>query len=174
MTTSLGDIVLELDPAKAPVTVRNFLAYADKGDYNGTIFHRVHPGFVIQGGGRTPDLTELPSGRPIRNEWLNGLKNVRGTIAMARETAPDSATREFYINLTDNPRLDLPRDTTGKAGYAVFGRIIAGMDTVDRIRGVEVRHIPEKDLQNVPIKPVVIERVVRITAEAAAAAAAGG
>jgi peptidyl-prolyl cis-trans isomerase A (cyclophilin A) len=174
MATSMGDIVLELDPAHAPVTVANFLKYVDAGAYDGTTFHRVVPGFVIQGGGWTSDLKERakqaaaagPRDTPIRNEWQNGLKNVRGTIAMARDEQPDTATREFYMNLKDNPKLDTPRATTGNAGYAVFGRVVAGMDVVERIgsvetRSVEVAGVTDGSMQNVPVKTVVIHRVIR-------------
>lgn len=170
--TSAGDITVELDRARAPITVENFLAYLDRGAYDGTTIHRVVPGFVIQGGGWTPDLKErakldAAAGRadvPIRNEWQNGLKNLRGTIAMAREKDPDSATREFFINLADNARLDTPREVSGGAGYAVFGRVISGMDVVDRIaamptRSVDVPGVTDGSMQNVPVEPIVIRRV---------------
>lgn len=175
MDTSMGEMVLELDPDRAPITVANFLKYADAGAYDGTTFHRVVAGFVIQGGGWTADLKErakeaAAAGNPdlpIRNEWQNGLKNVRGTIAMARESAPDTATREFYINLVNNPRLDLPREQTGHAGYAVFGRVTRGMDVVDRIaavptRAVEVPGVTDGSMNHVPVEPVVIRKVERI------------
>lgn len=178
METSEGDITVELDHAHAPVTVDNFLLHMYRGDYNGTTFHRVVPGFVIQGGGWTEDLQErakasAAAGRPdelIRNEWRTGLKNTRGTIAMARETDPDSATREFYINLADNAKLDTPREVSGKAGYAVFGRVVAGMDVVDRIatvptRSVEVPGVTDGSMKNVPERPVVIRRVRHAPAE---------
>lgn len=174
METSEGDLTVELDRARAPITVDNFLAYMNRGAYDGTTIHRVVPGFVIQGGGWTPDLKErakldAAAGRPdapIRNEWQNGLKNTRGTIAMAREKDPDSATREFFINLADNARLDTPREVSGGAGYAVFGRVIAGMDVVDRIaavptRAVDVPGVTDVSMQNVPVEPVVIVRVRR-------------
>src|SRR5262249_42591841 len=144
MDTSMGEIVVELDSAKAPITVANFLAYADRGDYNGTIFHRVVPHWVVQGGGWTPNLKEraklaAAAGNPdlaIKNEWQNGLKNVRGSIGMARDEGPDTATREFYINLEDHPKLDTAREKNGNAGYAVFGRVVGGMDVVDRIAAI--------------------------------------
>jgi cyclophilin family peptidyl-prolyl cis-trans isomerase len=180
METTAGAITLELDAARAPVSVENFLGYVSRGAYDGTIFHRTIPGFVIQGGGYDRDLIERAkedekSGRPdkpISNEWTNGLRNVRGTIAMAREADPDTATREFYINVADNPKLDTPREQTGKAGYAVFGRIIAGMGVVDAIVARPTRAIPERDMKDVPVEPVVVTRVSVIGREQARAAAA--
>lgn len=160
--TTLGPIVVELDRARAPVSVANFLSYVDEGAYDGTIFHRVMKDFVIQGGGHTPDLAELPGRAPIVNEWTNGLKNTRGTIAMARKSDPDTATRQWYINVGDNPRLDEPRPISGSAGYAVFGRVVAGMDVVDAIRVLPVRDVPEAGMQNVPVDPPVITGVRRI------------
>lgn len=157
MTTSAGVIVLELDHEKAPVSVANFLSYVEKGEYDGTIFHRVVDGFVIQGGGYTPDFKELPSHGVIKNEWQNGLKNLRGTIAMARDEAPDTATREFYINLADNSRLDTARPMTGNAGYAVFGRVVEGMSVVDTIR--KGATTTRGEMQNVPVAPVVVQKV---------------
>jgi peptidyl-prolyl cis-trans isomerase A (cyclophilin A) len=170
MDTSAGIIVLELDREKAPISVENFLAHTGRGAYDGTIFHRVIPTFVIQGGGYDPDLVERAKAdaaagnpdMPIRNEWRNGLKNVRGTIAMARETEPDSATREFYINVADNPRLDAARESTGNAGYTVFGRVATGMEVVDAIRSGATREIPDREMKDVPIEPVVIRSVRRI------------
>jgi len=162
LDTTEGDIVLELDPEHAPISVANFLTYTTRGDYDGTIFHRVVPGFVIQGGGHDRDLTELPSAEPIANEWQNGLKNVRGSIGMAREADPDSATRQWYINLADNERLDTAREISGNAGYAVFGRVVEGMDVVDAIAAVETYDQEgEGDdvLQDIPVKPVVLRRV---------------
>ncbi|MCC7388588.1 MAG: peptidylprolyl isomerase [Phycisphaerales bacterium] len=164
LDTSKGEIVLELDPEHAPASVANFLAYAERGDYDGTIFHRVVPGFVIQGGGHTPDLTELPGGDPIVNEWQNGLKNARGTIGMAREAEPDSATRQWYINLADNERLDIGREVSGGVGYAVFGRVVHGMEVVDAIAAVETYNQEgEGDdvLHNIPVGPVLLHRARR-------------
>lgn len=174
MQTTAGDIVLELDREHAPITVANFLSYADRGAYDGTIFHRVMPAFVIQGGGWTPDLkerakAEAATGKPdvpIKNEWQNGLKNMRGTIAMARETDPDSATREFYINVADNAKLDTAREKSGNAGYAVFGHVVKGMDVVDRIkdgatRSVDVPGVTDGSMENVPVDPVMILHVRR-------------
>ncbi|HZW09320.1 MAG TPA: peptidylprolyl isomerase [Phycisphaerales bacterium] len=162
LETTKGDIVLELDPASAPISVANFLTYATRGDYDGTIIHRVVPGFVIQGGGHTPELTELPGDAPIQNEWQNGLKNARGSIGMARDADPDSATRQWYINLADNERLDTARDVSGGAGYAVFGRVVRGMDVVDKIGAVETYDQEgEGDdvLQDIPVEPVIVKRV---------------
>lgn len=163
MTTSKGTIVLELDTKHAPVSVANFVMYAERGDYDGNIFHRIVPGFVIQSGGHSADLTELPGGEPIVNEWGNGLTNARGTIGMARDTDPDSATRQWYINLADNDRLDIAREVSGGAGYAVFGRVVEGMDVVDAIAAVQTYDQPgEGDdvLKNIPVETVVLERVV--------------
>lgn len=170
MATTAGDIWLELNREKAPVSVANFLSYVDKKAYDGTIFHRVIPTFMVQGGGYTPDLTEQKGDAPIRNEWKNGLKNVRGSIAMAREADPDTATREFYINVVDNPKLDGPRPTTGNSGYAVFGRVVAGMGTVDKIRGGKTGPRADKGMEDVPLEPVKITGVMRVKAEDAAKA----
>jgi FKBP-type peptidyl-prolyl cis-trans isomerase len=147
METSLGDIILELDADKAPITVDNFLQYAKDGFYNGTIFHRVISDFMIQGGGFTAEMEKKTEGirEPIKNEWKNGLKNERGTIAMARSRAPDSATAQFFINVVDNTRgskrdLDTPR---AGAAYAVFGKVVEGLDVVDRIRDTELIKHPK-------------------------------
>lgn len=163
MTTSSGDILLELDAERAPVSVDNFLGYVDSEFYDGTIFHRVMDGFMIQGGGLAPDLTKKPTRDPIRNEWGNGLTNDRGTIAMARTRAPNSATSQFFINVVDNPRLDQP--ISGGAGYAVFGKVVAGMDVVDEIKAVPTGQ--KKTHINVPIMDVVIEKARRMSAEEA-------
>lgn len=156
LETSLGDIVLELNGEKAPVSTLNFIQYAKEGYYNGTIFHRVMDSFMIQGGGFTESAQKtegLHSG--IKNEWRNGLKNKRGTIAMARLGGqPDSATSQFFINVVDNSFLDQPRDG---AGYAVFGRVVEGMDTVDKIKGVAVTAHPSIPGGKVPAEPVVIK-----------------
>ena len=132
METSKGDITIELDAEKAPITVENFLKYVDSGHYNDTIFHRVIPSFMVQGGGFTADNKEKATGRGIKNEGGNGLKNKRGTLAMARTSVPDSATAQFFINLVDNDFLDRDRSQDG-FGYAVFGKVIDGMDVVDAI-----------------------------------------
>lgn len=163
MNTSEGDIWLLLDSEHAPVSVANFVMYAERGDYDGNIFHRIVPGFVIQSGGHSADLTELPGGEPIVNEWGNGLTNARGTIGMARDTDPDSATRQWYINLADNDRLNIAREVSGDAGYAVFGRVVEGMDVVDAIAAVQTYDQPgEGDdvLKNIPVETVDLERVV--------------
>ncbi len=161
METSLGTIRIRLEPQLAPITVKNFLDYAESGFYDGTVFHRVVKGFVIQGGGYTADLQRKPAGAPIRNEAKGGLKNRRGTIAMARGVAVDSATSEFYINVADNPILNHQDDSIQGYGYAVFGRVIEGMKVVDRIRGVATGK--QKGLRKVPKVPVVIRsmRVIR-------------
>nr|WP_329604211.1 peptidylprolyl isomerase [Undibacterium nitidum] len=131
MKTSMGDIVIELNPAKAPITSANFLRYVDVGFYSNKIFHRVISNFMIQGGGFTPDLVQASTYPPIKLEVNNGLSNVRGTIAMARTSVLDSATSQFFINVVDNTFLD-----TSGGGYAVFGQVVSGMDVVDKIKGV--------------------------------------
>jgi peptidyl-prolyl cis-trans isomerase A (cyclophilin A) len=158
--TTEGDIVLELDAEKAPITVDNFIRYAKEGFYNGTIFHRVMKDFMIQGGGFTIDMEKKEPSRPgIKNEWKNGLGNKRGTIAMARlGNQPDSATAQFFINVVDNPMLDQPRDG---AGYAVFGKVVEGMDVVDKIRNTQVAKHPKYSSPQpvTPVVPVVIQSV---------------
>jgi peptidyl-prolyl cis-trans isomerase A (cyclophilin A) len=161
MVTSAGTITIELFPDKAPATVKNFLRYVDEGLYNGTVFHRVIPGFMIQGGGYTPQMREKPTHAPIKNEADNGLKNDRGTIAMARTSDPDSATAQFFINLKDNDFLNHTGKSLRGWGYAVFGKVIAGMDVVDKIAGVRTGNHPN-GMQDVPKTPVVIEKVTRI------------
>ena len=152
LVTSMGEITIELDAAKAPITVENFLAYVKSGHYNGTVFHRVISNFMIQGGGMGPDLAEKATRPPIKLESQNGLKNVRGAIAMARTSAPDSATSQFFINVVDNPRLDFP--SFDGHGYAVFGRVVDGMSVVDKIKEVAVGN--QGGHQNVPTAPIVI------------------
>lgn len=155
LETSLGRIEIELDAANAPITTRNFLDYAAAGHYGDTIFHRVIPGFMIQGGGMTADMREKRTRDPIRNEAGNGLKNLRGTLAMARTGVVDSATAQFFINLKDNGFLNHSDETSQGFGYAVFGKVTAGMDVVDRIAGVRTG---KKNFQeNVPLEPVVIQ-----------------
>jgi cyclophilin family peptidyl-prolyl cis-trans isomerase len=134
LTTSMGNIEIKLATKEAPVTTENFLSYVEDDYFDGTIFHRVIPGFMIQGGGFTPDGTEKTTGDPIALESDNGLKNERGTIAMARTSNPDSATSQFFINLVDNAFLD---KSSGSDGYAVFGEVVEGMDVVDAIAGVK-------------------------------------
>ena len=153
LVTSLGTIVVQLDPQRAPGTVANFLRYVDKGFYAGTVFHRVIPGFMIQGGGFTEQLQQKPTDAPIPLESRNGLRNLRGTIAMARTSDPNSATSQFFINLVDNSSLDYPKPDG--YGYAVFGQVVSGMDVVDRIAAVPTHDVGP--MQNVPAKPVVIE-----------------
>ena len=162
MKTNMGDIELELYRDKAPKTVANFLRYADKGFYNDTIFHRVIPYFMIQGGGFTQDLEQKPTLAPVANEAKNGLKNVRGSIAMARLPNPHSATAQFFINHEDNPNLDFPKPDGW--GYAVFGKVTKGMDTVDKIADVFVT--TRKGMKGVPEQPVLITSVTRIGAQA--------
>lgn len=164
--TTLGDFVLELDADKAPITTLNFLKYAEKGYYDGTIFHRVMDNFMIQGGGWTAEMEEK-SGQmpPIANEWKNGLANKRGTIAMARMGGrADSATSEFFINVADNPGLDQPRDG---AGYAVFGSVVEGMDTVDKIKATPVGTHPKYADGQAPTVPqtAVVIKSVKLVAE---------
>ena len=155
LATSAGDIVVELDAAKAPKTVENFVAYVKAGHYDGTIFHRVISTFMIQGGGMKPDLSEKPTRAPIALESRNGLSNLRGTIAMARTMDPNSATSQFFINVADNVRLDQPNSPDGN-GYAVFGKVVEGMDVVDKIKEVPVKNAGMH--QNVPVTPVIIRK----------------
>jgi cyclophilin family peptidyl-prolyl cis-trans isomerase len=155
MQTSLGPIVIELDAEKAPITVKNFLNYANDGFYNGTIFHRVIDGFMIQGGGFTKEMGEKPTAGTIVNESKDGQKNLRGTIAMARRGEPNSASSQFFINHKDNSgQLDYPKNG---GGYAVFGKVVAGMDIVDKIAKVPTGNRGMH--QNVPTEPVVIQSV---------------
>jgi cyclophilin family peptidyl-prolyl cis-trans isomerase len=154
LETSLGRVVLELDAARAPKTVANFLGYVKSGHYDGTIFHRVIPGFMIQGGGMTADMGEKRSGAPIPNEADNGLKNDRGTVAMARTSDPNSATAQFFVNTVDNKFLNHSGKTAQGWGYAVFGKVVEGMDTVDKIAAVKTAN--KGPHQNVPVEPVTI------------------
>jgi len=157
IATSLGDIEVELYPDKAPETVKNFLAYAEAGQYDGTIFHRVIKDFMIQGGGMTPDMNEKATKAPIKNEADNGLKNTVGTIAMARTSVPNSATAQFFINTKDNAFLDHKAKTQQGYGYAVFGKVIGGLDVVRKIEAVSTAN---KGMhQDVPAEPVVIKSV---------------
>jgi peptidyl-prolyl cis-trans isomerase B (cyclophilin B) len=136
LETNMGNIVLELNRAKAPISVDNFLAYVNDGHYNGTIFHRVIGNFMIQGGGFTQDFSQKPTKTPIKNEADNGLTNVRGSVAMARTPDPNSATAQFFINVVDNDFLNFTAPTSRGWGYAVFGQVVEGMDVVDKIRGI--------------------------------------
>ena len=151
--TSMGTITVELDDERAPATVENFVKYAADGFYDGTIFHRVIDGFMVQGGGFTRDMNQKDTRGPIRIESMNGLKNLRGTIAMARTMVPDSATSQFFINLVDNGFLDFTAPTQSGYGYAVFGKVTDGMEVVDRI--AKVRTGFSGPHQNVPEEPVV-------------------
>lgn len=155
ITTSMGAMVFELEDARAPLTVANFLAYVRAGQYEGTIFHRVIANFVIQGGGYLPDFTKKPTRDPIPNESGNGLRNTRGTIGMARTDEPHSANAQFFVNLADNPDLD-PLPT--RWGYAVFGHIVQGLEVLDRIGNVATG--PGGELkEDVPLRPVIIQKV---------------
>ena len=158
METSMGTITLELDDAKAPETVANFVQYAKDGHYDGTIFHRVIDGFMVQGGGFTKDMNQKETREPIRNEAMNGLKNLRGTIAMARTMVVDSATSQFFINLVDNSFLDFQNPTPQGFGYAVFGKVVDGMEVVDQIAKVKTGFSGPH--QNVPEEAIVIKKVV--------------
>lgn len=153
LKTSMGNIVLELDPQKAPQSVENFLKYVKNGHYKGTIFHRVIDGFMIQGGGFDKNMVQKPTEAPIKNEGRNGLKNTPYSIAMARTGDPDSATAQFFINVNDNASLDYP--SRDGYGYAVFGHVISGQDVVDKIRKVATTNVG--GYQDVPRAPVVIE-----------------
>ncbi|MDR2876563.1 MAG: peptidyl-prolyl cis-trans isomerase [Chromatiales bacterium] len=166
INTSEGDIVLELDRTKAPVTVDNFLAYVDDGFYNGTIFHRVIKGFMAQGGGFTADFEQKSTKKPIKNEADNGLKNDRGTIAMARTSDPQSATAQFFLNTVNNGFLNFNSPTPNGWGYAVFGRVVEGMDVLDRIEAIPTGHggpFP----RDVPRTMVTIEKMTRVASKAA-------
>ena len=155
--TTLGDIGLELDAAKAPATVENFLSYAKAGFYDGTIFHRVIDNFMIQGGGMTADMSQKSTRDPVKNEADNGLKNLSGTIAMARTNDPHSATAQFFINVKDNEFLD-HRTPSGQGwGYAVFGKVVSGMDVVEKIKAVKTGRRGYHD--DVPLETITIERV---------------
>jgi len=178
MSTSKGDVTIELYRDKAPVTVDNFLKYVDDKFYDGTVFHRVMPTFMIQGGGFVSDggknLSEKKNKRAaIKNEWKNGLKNTEGTIAMARTSDPDSATCQFFINVKDNPFLSEPqpgRDSSGFVGYCVFGKVVSGMDVVEQIKAVPTARTMISEGQ--PVETVEIKSIRR--AEAAPDAKAGG
>ena len=183
--TSMGDITVELLPEDAPLTVDNFLGYVDRGAYDGTIFHRVIPGFMIQGGGYFEDMGDAPEEAPIRNEAANGLANTVGTLAMAREDIIDSAARQFFINVDDNTHLDHSAESCTREdeaavaaarerglrkpltcetyGYAVFGRVVAGMGTVESIEVVETEWTD--DFDDLPVEPVVIHRIRRLGVE---------
>jgi cyclophilin family peptidyl-prolyl cis-trans isomerase len=157
--TSLGAFTLELDAEKAPLSVENFLSYVDDGFFDGLIFHRVIPGFMIQGGGMLPDMSQKKNKAPIKNEATNGLKNDRGTVAMARTSDINSATSQFFINLADN---DFLNHAPGNYGYAVFGKVVDGLDTIDRI--AKERTSRRKGHDDVPATDVVITSAKRVEA----------
>ena len=180
--TTVGRIVVELDPDRAPLTVRNFLQYVAEGHYDNTLLHRVVEDFVVQGGGLAPDMKEKPTRAPIRNEARNGLSNMAGTIAMAREDGIDTATSQFFINVVDNLRLDhvdvppegvtvvrrdqpllvMPQQAERVFGYAVFGRVVQGIDVVERMRHVAVHSmsVGDETYENVPVEPILIHKAV--------------
>ena len=156
LQTTLGTITLDLDAAKAPETVKNFLAYVEAGHYDNTVFHRVIDGFMIQGGGFEPGMNQKPCGEPIRNEADNGLRNERGTIAMARTSDPHSATAQFFINVKDNGFLNHTAPSAQGWGYCVFGKVVEGMDVVDKIKAVKTG--TKGFHQDVPVEDVLIEK----------------
>jgi peptidyl-prolyl cis-trans isomerase A (cyclophilin A) len=156
LATSMGDVVIQLDAQKAPKTVANFVEYVKAGHYNGTIFHRVIDNFMIQGGGMTRDMAEKPTRAPIPLESQNGLRNERGTVAMARTMDPNSATAQFFINVKSNDFLNFSAPTVSGHGYAVFGKVVQGMDVVDKIKAVQTANRGMH--QNVPVEPVVINQ----------------
>jgi len=157
ISTSLGDVTIELFKDRAPVSVENFVRYANDRFYDGTIFHRVKPSFMIQGGGYTDTLTEKPTRAPIQNEATNGLRNARGTVAMARRESLRSATAQFYINVADNRSLDHTGYSPAEFGYAVFGRVLSGLDVADRIAAVATAS--SGGMEDVPVEPVYIKSV---------------
>jgi peptidyl-prolyl cis-trans isomerase B (cyclophilin B) len=160
MITNAGSMRIELDDVKAPLSVANFLAYAAKGHYDNTVFHRVIKGFMVQGGGFEPGMKQKPTDAPIANEANNGLKNLHYTLAMARTSAPHSATAQFFINTTDNGFLDFKSESPQGWGYAVFGRVVSGTEVVDAIEGVRTGRKGMHD--DVPLEDVVIQRVVAV------------
>jgi peptidyl-prolyl cis-trans isomerase B (cyclophilin B) len=160
MITNAGTVRIELDDVKAPLSVVNFLAYAAKGHYDNTVFHRVIKGFMVQGGGFEPGMKQKPTDAPIANEANNGLKNLHYTLAMARTSAPHSATAQFFINTTDNGFLDFKSESPQGWGYAVFGRVVSGTEVVDAIEGVRTGRKGMHD--DVPLEDVVIQRVVAV------------
>lgn len=160
MTTSLGKITIELAADKAPKSVANFLQYAKEGFYDGTVFHRVIPGFMVQGGGFDAKMNQKPTRQPVENEAKNGLKNLRGTLAMARKPDPHSATAQFFINVADNGFLNHTAPSAQGWGYAVFGKVVEGQDVVDKIKGVKTGRKGFHD--DVPLEDVVILKAVEI------------
>jgi cyclophilin family peptidyl-prolyl cis-trans isomerase len=171
LETSKGTIVLELDPAKAPTSVENFMKYVKAGFYDSTAFHRIVPNFVVQGGGFDKELVQKPTNPPIKNEWTNGLKNAKGTISMARLPSPDTATSQFFLNLKDNPALD----GANGPGYAVFGKIVVGMNVLETLGQIRTAPAEGTDqtgtkrmFSDVPTERVMIVKASEITPEAAA------
>ncbi len=160
VSTNLGSFTIQLDPGKAPLTVENFLAYVDASFYDGTIFHRVIPTFMIQGGGYDKQLERKATRVPVQNEAFNGLKNTRGTVAMARTSDPHSATAQFFVNVKDNESLDHTAKHDAGWGYAVFGKVVEGMDTVDKIKAVKTGASGPFS-KDAPQEQVVIESVRR-------------
>jgi peptidyl-prolyl cis-trans isomerase B (cyclophilin B) len=160
LETNYGKIVLELDQKKAPVTVKNFLGYVEKGHYNGTIFHRVIDNFMIQGGGFKKDMSQKKTDAPIKNEANNGLTNEVGTVAMARTNVVDSATAQFFINVKDNSFLNHKNESPSGYGYAVFGRVVEGMSIVNKIKGVRTKNVG--GYQNVPETPIEIKSAKKL------------
>lgn len=163
LVTSMGEVVLQLDRAKAPKTVENFLRYVQDGFYNGTVFHRVIDGFMVQGGGFTPEMTQKSTRPPVMNEADNGLRNTIGTIAMARTNDPHSATAQFFINVGNNDFLDFREKTPRAWGYAVFGRVVSGMEVVKAIKDVPTTTVGPH--QNVPQQPIIIQQAVIVTSD---------
>jgi peptidyl-prolyl cis-trans isomerase A (cyclophilin A)/peptidyl-prolyl cis-trans isomerase B (cyclophilin B) len=161
LKTTMGEIVLELDQEKAPKAVENFLQYVKSGFYKGTIFHRVIDGFMIQGGGMDAKFAGRTTRKPIKNESNNGLSNAAYTVAMARESNPDSATSQFFINVVDNPGLDFPN--MEGSGYTVFGKVVKGKEVVDKIKGVMVDDV--RGMQNVPVTPITIQSATVLKAD---------
>ena len=155
--TTLGDITLELDAGKAPATVENFLGYAKDGFFDGTIFHRVIDNFMIQGGGMLEDMSQKPTKAPVKNEADNGLKNAKGTIAMARTNDPHSATAQFFINVSDNDFLNHKSPTPQGWGYTVFGKVVTGMEVVEKIKGAKTGRRGYHD--DVPVDAIIIQKV---------------
>ena len=156
LQTNMGDITIELNPEKAPISSANFLEYVQSGFYDGTIFHRIINSFMVQGGGFTPDMKQKATNAQIQNEADNGLKNVRGSLAMARTSDPHSATGQFFINTVDNAFLDHRSKTSDGWGYCVFGQIVEGLDVLDRIRAVKTGN--RAGHQDVPVTDVIIEK----------------
>ncbi|MEZ8093466.1 peptidylprolyl isomerase [Photobacterium swingsii] len=159
VSTNLGDFTIQLDEQKAPVSSKNFLRYVEDGSYEGTIFHRVIPGFMAQGGGFDEDLTRRPSYEPIKNEATNGLKNDRATVAMARTQDPNSATRQFYINYQNNGFLNA---NGNQAGYAVFGKVVKGFAVIEKMATIPTTTIRSMGMKDVPQQPIVIKTIKTI------------